>query len=333
MKKRTSSTGIILLLVVALAAAYFFTRSKDQPQEPVPGPVTGKLTARFLDVGQGDCQLLQLPGGETVLIDSGDSGVPTVDMLKQFGVREIDLIIATHPHQDHIGEMRNIMRAFNVKEVLDSGFPHSTRTYATMLEEIKARGIKFSTPRRGDTRSIGDVKFEIVNPRSSDEFIDESPNNASVVVRVTFGANTLLFTGDAEVAAWADMMKAAPDRLRADLLKAAHHGSSNGMTKEILDAVRPSICVISCKVGNDYHHPHPRVVNLLEQRRRDIRLYRTDIQGTITAVCDGKTIEMSTDKQIGQDQLYLTGDETAGKVASDGGESQGTRKRGAGRSR
>lgn len=332
MKKRTSSTAVILLLAAALAAAYFFTRSKDQPQEPVPVPVAGKLTARFLDVGQGDCELLQLPGGETVLIDSGDSGAPTVDMLKQYGVKEIDLIIATHPHQDHIGEMRDIMRAFKVKEVLDSGFPHSTRTYAAMLEEVRSRGIKFSTPKRGETRNIGAVKFEIVNPRSADEFIDENPNNASVVVRVTFGGNTLLFTGDAEVEAWADMIEATPGTLRAELLKGSHHGSSNGTTKEILEAVRPSIYVISCKVGNDYHHPHPRVVDLLEQRRRDIRVYRTDIQGTITAVCDGKTIEMSTDKQVSQDQLYLTGDEAAGKVASDGGR-QGSPKRGARRSR
>ncbi len=303
---------ILLLLIVAL---FFYQRcGKRRAPEPEPGPVAGKLVVRFLDIGQGDAELLQLPDGETILIDSGDRGKPTVDLLKQFGVNGLDLIIATHPHADHIGEIRDILRAFKVKEVWDAGFTlKATKTYTDMLSEIKQQGIKFAAPKRGETRKFGDVLIEVLNP--APRFVDDSPNNASLVVRVSFGAKRFLFTGDAEVEAWHEMMDSEKDKLRADVLKAAHHGSSNGTTKEILEAVRPSIFTISCEVGNDYHHPHPKVVSLL-QRDRGIQVFRTDLQGTITAVCDGNTILVSSEKKADVAQLYKTGDEVAGKASS-----------------
>lgn len=303
---------IVLLLVVVF---FLYQRcSKRRAPEPQPGPVSGKLVVHFLDIGQGDCELLQLPDGETILIDSGDRGKPTVELLKQFGVSGIDLIIATHPHADHIGEIRDILRAFKVKEVWDAGFTaKATKTYTDMLSEIKQQGIKFAAPKRGESRTFGDVSVEVLNPSPS--FIDDNPNNASIVVRVSFGAKRFLFTGDAEVESWQQMISSEKDKLRADVLKAAHHGSSNGTTKEVLDAVRPSIYTISCEVGNDYHHPHPKVVGLL-QRDRSIQVFRTDLQGTITAVCDGNSIEMSTEKKAAVAQLYKTGDEVAGKSSS-----------------
>ncbi len=308
------------MLVAAVAAAYYLYRNRSE-QEPIPtpAPVTGRLVVHFLDVGQGDSELIKLPGGETILIDSGDAGTPTVEMLKRLGVSNIDLAIATHPHQDHIGEMRDIMRAFKVKEIWDPGFNYPTKTYLNMLKEINSQNIKFENPRRGQTRSFGDVNLEVLNPGST--FISEDRddvNDASIVVRLTFGNNRFLFTGDAEEAAWQQMIQVNKNSLRADLLKAAHHGSSNGTTDYVLDAVRPEIVTISCAVGNEYHHPHPRVVRLLEDRQSAIQLYRTDLQGTLTATSDGNKIVMSTEKTVPKDRLYLTGDEVAGKVASDG---------------
>ena len=321
MNKTLRSIVVVALLAVVLVALILFFRKRQTV--PEPGPVSGKLVVRFLDIGQGDSELIALPNGETILIDSGDRGSPVVDLLKKFGVREITLIIATHPHSDHMGEMRDVMRAFTVREFWDSGFNHPTRTYGDMLQEIKDRGIKFATPKRGDMRTFGDVLLEVLNP--GEEPPDENPNNASVVVRLTFSEKKFLFTGDAEDyensakhSAWEQMVLSEKDKLHADLLKAAHHGSSNGTTREILDAVRPSIVTISCAAGNDYHHPHPKVMRMLEGDRNVIKLYRTDLEGTITAMCDGHTIEMSSDKQVAADRLYLTGDEVAGTVASDG---------------
>jgi len=330
MNKSLRSIVTVALLAVALVALFLFFRQRRVV--PEPGPVSGKLVVRFLDVGQGDSELITLPNGETILIDSGDRGSPTVDLLRKYGVKEIALIIATHPHADHIGEMRDVMRAFKVHEFWDSGFNHTTKTYGDMLQEIKDKGINFATPKRGDMRTFGGVLIEILNP--ADQPPDENPNNASIVARLTFGEKTFLFTGDAEDyenpakhSAWEQMLGSERGKLHVDLLKAAHHGSSNGTTQEVLDAVKPAILIISCAAGNDYHHPHPKVMRMLEQDRDRIKLYRTDLEGTITAVCDGHQIEMSSEKEVAGDRLYLTGDEVAGTVASDG-HSQGSRQSG-----
>ncbi len=319
------------MLLAAAAIGYYFFRPRTE-QEPAPAPVTGRLVVHYLDIGQGDSEVIQLPSGGTILIDSGPRGAPTVDLLKRLGVGEIDLIIATHPHEDHIGEMPDIMRAFKVKEVWDPGFKYPTQTYLKMLQEIDAQNIKFENPRRGQTRAFGDVTLEVLNPGAT--FISEDrddANDGSIVVRLTFGNKRFLFTGDAEESSWRQMIEVNKNSLRADVLKAAHHGSSNGTTDYMLDAVRPEYVTISCAVGNDYHHPHPRVVNLLEERKSQIKLYRTDLQGTITATCDGNRIDVSTERSVPQDRLYLTGDEVAGKVASDGGSRGGASRRRAAR--
>ncbi len=308
MAKRLNSSRVIIALLIAVIAAVVYLYRHKLERAPEPGPVSGKLTIRFLDIGQGDAELVQLPSGETILIDSGDRGSATVEMLKKYGVREIDLLIATHPHADHIGEMRDIMRAFKVKELWDSGFPHTTKTYADMLQERKDQGIKFLKPKRGESRKIGDALLEVLNP--SNDLPDDNPNNASLVVRLTFGSTRFLFTGDAEEKSWQQMIASEKDKLRADLLKSAHHGSSNANNEDILDAVSPKIITISCAEGNDYHHPHPKVMRLLREREA-VKLYRTDMEGTITATSDGNTIEVTTEKQASKNDIYLTGDELA----------------------
>jgi competence protein ComEC len=320
MKKSSRPILVILLLVIAAAAIYFYRARREKDTEYVPAPVSGKLAIHFLNVGQGDSELIRLPTGESILIDSGDSGAPTVSLLKQHGVSSLDLIIATHPHADHIGEMRDIMREFEVKEFWDSGYPHPTKTYREMLQEVRGRGINFKQARRGDTKTIGDVKIEVLNPGPTFPNADK-PNDASLVVRLTYGGKRFLFTGDAEVpdgagksSAWKEMLDQQRESLRADLLKLAHHGSSNGTTAEILDAVRPSIATISCAPGNDYHHPHPRVMRLLRDRADSIKLYRTDLGGTITAITDGNTIEVSAEREVAGSLLYQTGDEVAGRA-------------------
>lgn len=324
MSKNARTVLALAVLAVTLAAiAYFSRKSEDPRQEPTPAPVSGKLLIHFFDIGQGDAELIQLPTGETILIDSGDRGAPTVGLLRKYGVKQIDLAIGTHPHADHIGEMVDIMRAFKVKEFWDAGLNTGKATYANLLEEVDRQGLTFTMPRRGDTRKIGDALIEVLNP--GPKLDDRNVNNSSIVVRLTFGSKRFLFTGDAEIdksekvsSAWEEMLQAGAAGLRADLLKAAHHGSHNGTTAEILDAVRPSIVTVSCKLGNDYGHPHREVMELLEGRRNSVTLYRTDLQGTVTATSDGNTIEMSAEKQVAQNSLYSSGNELAPGMASDG---------------
>jgi competence protein ComEC len=323
MSKNARIILALALIAVTLAAIiYFYRRSKDPEIEPPPPSVSGKLLIHFLDIGQGDAELIQLPTGETILIDSGDRGAPTVELLRKYGVKQIDLAIATHPHADHIGEMIDVMRAFKVKEFWDVGFNTGRPTYGDMLEEVVRQNIVFTMPRRGDTRYIGDALLEVLNPGPQ---LNEKVNNTSIVVRLTFGGKRFLFTGDAEIdksakvsSAWEELLQMGADRLRADLLKAAHHGSHNGTTAAILDAVRPSVVTISCKMGNDYGHPHREVAQLLGGRKNSVALYRTDLHGTITAISDGNTIEMSAEKQVAESSLYRSGNELAPGMASDG---------------
>jgi beta-lactamase superfamily II metal-dependent hydrolase len=332
MRNNSKTKIMIALLLIGAAGIYYLLNKRDKPQpEFIPGPEAGRLVVRFLDIGQGDCQLIQLPDGGTILIDSGDRGKPTVELLRKYGVNAIDLMIASHPHADHIGELRDVLREFNVKEFWDSGFTDNpTKTYTDMLVEIKKQGVKFVAPKQGVTRQFGDVHLEVINPPAT--FIDDRPNNASIVVRLTYGNKRFLFTGDAEIESWKKMLASEREKLRADVLKSAHHGSSNGTTKEILEAVNPSIYTISCAAGNEYHHPHPKVVDLLE-RRRNIQVYRTDLGGTITAVCDGNSIEMSTEKEIAQNLMYATGDEVAGNMPNGGNTSMDSGSRGGKRKR
>src|ERR1044072_7929425 len=176
-KSQRQTLLVILLIIGALAIIYYLRNRKPQEPEPVPGPVSGNLVIRFLDIGQGDAELIQLPTGETILIDSGDRGKPTVDLLKNYGVKEINLAIATHPHPDHIGEMRDVMRAFKVHELWDAGFNNPTATYTNMLQEVNAQGVNFSPPKQGESRQFGDVLLEVLHP--GPVLPDENANNSS----------------------------------------------------------------------------------------------------------------------------------------------------------
>lgn len=272
-----------------------------------------QLEVHYLDIGQGDAILVRLPGGDDLLIDSGDPNSRVVEKLRARGVRRLALAVASHPHADHIGEMVEVLRAFPVALFWDSGFPHPTRTYEKLLEEINSRGIEYQQPRAGERKQLGQVAIEVLHPAPGPP-LDDNPNNSSIVMRLSYGDKRFLFTGDAELAAWGKMFRERRGLLRADVLKAAHHGSSNGTTSGVLSNVRPSIVVISCGLGNSYHHPHPRVMRLLRAAARRIELYRTDLHGDITIKTDGQNLRVETEKEPPANMLYLNGDSTAERL-------------------
>lgn len=299
------SFPLIVLTIFTLAVSWNCTSKKN-----VADPNAGKLVVRFFDIGQGDAELVTLPDGENILIDAGDHGAPTVRYLKDIPVQNISIAVATHPHSDHIGEMRTALQQFSVKEFWDSGFPRATATYQHMLDEIEQQHIPLKDVKAGETRSIGGVTLEVLHPEEGNP-IDDNPNNASIVIRLTYGKEKFLFAGDAEVESWEQMISLHRTQLEANVLKAAHHGSSNGTTAAVLDAVKPQYVVISCAKGNDYHHPHPKVMRLLQESKDRTTLYRTDLEGTITMISDGNSIDVQTEKTCSPDMLYKTGDEVA----------------------
>jgi competence protein ComEC len=261
---------------------------------PVPhsGENEGKLRAYFLDVGQGDSTII-LFGNRTLLIDAGeiDKGDRVVSKLKKLGVTKIDLLVATHPHSDHIGGMEEVLTAFPVGEVLDSGMPASSSLYEHFLETVDRKKIPYRVAEQGENVDL-DPSLRILVLSPPEERLGEDLNTNSVMLRVSYGTVSFLFTGDAgENAELALLRTGYP--LDAQILKVAHHGSSDATSPAFLDLVHPETAVISVGKDNPYGHPHEETLASLEEA--GAALYRTDRDGTILVQSDGSSYSVKTE--------------------------------------
>lgn len=244
------------------------------------------LEVHFIDVGQGDATLIR-QGEHAMLIDAGDNskGTAVQSYLQSQKIEKLDYVIGTHPDSDHIGGMDVILYKIDWDMVMMPELEKDTRTYEDVVKVIQDKNKKITVPVPGETYSLGEAEFTIVCPQKAE--YGENSNNYSIGLRITFGENSFLFTGDAEEASEEDMLKSGME-LSADVFKAAHHGSDTANTEEFLKAVQPKTVVISCGEGNSYGHPRAAVMN--ELRQMGIEVYRTDEQGTIVAYCDGEEI-------------------------------------------
>jgi competence protein ComEC len=292
---------ISILLIAFLAFALLSCRAKveqvnDQPapDQPAPG---GNLRIYALDVGQGDGFLVISPQGKTVLIDAGptDAGDEVVAALRQHGLRQIDLMIATHPHADHIGGMKKVFDTFRVKKFLDSGQTYGTATYEKLLREIQENKVPYVKAVRGQAIEVEPgLKFDVYGPphppfSEADIGKDRSVQNAnSVVLRLSYGSFAMLFTGDAEFETEDQIMKAGAN-LQANVLKIGHHGSRHATSGKFLAAVAPQFAIISVGASNDYGHPAQLTLDRL--KKANIQTLRTDLSGAIEIFSDGKTFE------------------------------------------
>jgi len=222
--------------------------------QPTPASQS-TLDVTFLDVGQGDAVLIRAPGGRTAVVDAGRSD-PT-GALRSRGVREIDLLVASHPHADHIGGMRGLIDNFPVRFYLDNGVPHTTATYRRLMQTLEASDITYlsADPR---TIALGPASIQIL-PRPPS---DGNLNNQSVAMIVRHGRFSAFLSGDSETEQLEYMVRRG---LVVDvtLLKAPHHGSANGVTPDFLRLARPEVVAISVGRGNGYGHPHRRALDAL----------------------------------------------------------------------
>ena len=255
----------------------------------------GTLTIEVLDVGQGDSILVRTPAGKKVLIDAGTGKRDVVPMLAARAVTQLDLVIATHNHADHIGGMDEVLEAVPARFYFDQGMPHETGTYAEVMRLVETKGIAYKPGRRGQSFNLDDgVKVELLGPE--DPLLRNTRsdlNSNSIITRITHGKNCFLFVGDAEAETEHRLLKAGIEA--CNVLKVAHHGSAYASTHAFLKAVQPKIAVISAGADNRYGHPTAVTLERLTSAGADI--YRTDQQGTVRLLSDGKKVEVVVERQ------------------------------------
>jgi competence protein ComEC len=264
------------------------TSSNEPSNTDEPATPSGQLKVHFINVGQGDSIMIQLPGGQTMLIDAGpDDSV--LSYLNQQGIKKINYLVATHPHADHIGGMAAVIRTFDIEKVYMPRVSHTSKTYENVLLAIKSKGLRISSAKAGVTiLDQNGLKANFIAPCSSSY---DNLNNYSAVIKIQYGNTSFLLTGDAEAESEQQML-ASGANLKADVLKVGHHGSSSSTTQAFLTSVSPKYAVISCGAGNQYGHPHQEVLSRLANT--GVKTYRADTDGTVIFISDGKTFTVKT---------------------------------------
>jgi competence protein ComEC len=252
----------------------------------LPQAFAGTLRVDILDIGQGDSVLVRTPGGKTILIDAGDGGVDVPPILAREGVTALDLVVATHPHADHIGGMADVLKVLPVKVYTDNGLPHTTATYQKVMSEVETRKIAYRAAVRDQVYNLDDgAKLEVLFPNGVKLSNTRSDlNSNSVVTRLTHQGHCMLFTGDSEEPTEQALLSAGLEK--CDVLKVAHHGSRHSSTTAFLEAVKPRFAVVSLGVGNRYHHPGMETLQRLQAVGAEI--HRTDLEGQLTILSSEK---------------------------------------------
>lgn len=301
----------IVLLIASVVMRVEYISQQDQesttPQETISSgeeqnPLIGNLMLHMIDVGQADSFLL-IQNDSIALIDCGtrSTGEDVVEYLKNMGITKIDYIIGTHPHDDHMGGMYDVITNFEIgtiiiPEVADGEI--TTNWYMKLMKEIKDGNYTVDHPELKEVYNLGYASMKVIGPISEPK---DNTNNYSIVLKVTFGEMDIIMTGDAEKEVEAEIL-ASGENLDAEILKVGHHGSDTSNTKEWLDAIAPEYALISTKVGNKYNHPIKSVMELLEERK--IEVYRTDENGSVIATITSNDVIFNCEPGD-----YLSGEE------------------------
>ena len=312
MKKLTALLLVMLLLAGCTHAAPAATEPSVAPtaaptappteaptdppetEAPTEPPLEG-LAVHFIDVGQADCALLECDG-EFALIDSGNAadGAKVLEYLNKRGVQELELVVGTHPHEDHIGGLPHVLAEFPAETIWSGDITYVNSVVQAFLDGAAAQNEPIIHPPVGETFELGDALITVLGPVKHGY---ENVNNDSLVLRVQYGDVRFLFTGDMEQIAESDLLDSGAD-VKADVLKVGHHGSYTSTGYRLLREAAPTYAVISCGAANEYHHPHDEPVSRLKDA--DVIIYRTDRMYNIVAVTDGTVITFTWDNTFAQ---------------------------------
>ena len=250
---------------------------------------SANVTIKFIDVGQGEAILIALPE-KTMLIDAGPTGsAPKIaQVLQELGRNKIDYLVATHPDEDHIGGMADVISNTQIGTIYAPNKTNNTATYRKFLTAIQNNNLQITLAEAGTIIDQTDsYKLEILWPKKDANFPET--NDYSIIIKLTVGNKTFLFTGDAPTNA---ILNSNPGHI--DVLKLSHHGSRTGTTEVLIHKLSPTYAVLSYAVDNPYGHPMQSVLNAL--RKHSVEVWGTGANGTITITCDGTNIDISGEK-------------------------------------
>jgi len=254
-------------------------------------PENSQFEVHYIDVGQADCALV-ICDDETMLIDGGNVGDSSkvVSYLKKYDIDELDYVVCSHAHEDHVGGLSGALSVAEVERVFAPEKEADSKAYKNFVKKVKEQGIAIENPSVGETAILGNSHVEFLGP------IDEKgadTNNTSIVMKITYGNTSFLFTGDAERAEEEDILNGGAN-LKSTVLKVGHHGSEASSSYPFLREVMPQYAVISVGEDNSYGHPHDEVLSRLNDA--GVEVYRTDESGNIIMKSDGDNITVTTEK-------------------------------------
>ncbi len=270
------------------------TADPENTTAPAPIPNSSGFKIYFIDVGQADSALV-ICDGKAMLIDGGNTGDSSLiySFLKQKGVSHLDYIVATHAHEDHVGGLSGALNFATVDTVYCPTTAYSSNAFTNFAKNVQAQGKSITIPSTGTRFSLGSATCTVLAVNAG-----SSINNTSIVLRIVYGSTSFLFAADAEKEVEQAMLNRGVT-LRSTVLKVGHHGSYTSSSYQFLRSVAPEYSVISCEKGNSYGHPHEEVLSRLYDA--DTRLFRTDLQGTITCTSNGSTVSVSVDRNWNAD--------------------------------
>lgn len=283
--------GLVILIVITIQGNLFDNVSNatasindSTKSDKIDAKVKENFSVSFIDVGQADSVLIR-NGNYNMLIDAGNNedGEKLVNYFKSLGIEEFTYVFATHPHEDHIGGMDDIINNFKIDNYYMSNKLSTTKTFMDVLDALDGRNLKYTVPNKGDTLKLGDANIKVIYPGDDKSNI----NDSSIVLKITYGKNSFLLTGDATSNV---ERKIYNEDIKSDVLKVAHHGSSYSSTDVFLDKVKPYYAVISVGKNNIYNHPSNKTLEKLN--KRNIKVYRTDLDGTIVFISDGDNLSV-----------------------------------------